>query len=96
MHNVCEYSSVGAVALHQWHTVRFTRQGRRSRLQVDDQPVVLGTSSGGFTQLTLSLDLFLGGHRNFDELAKLAGVQQGFHGCIQKVYATYQCSHSSS
>ena len=82
----CElFRSVRQVALYAWHMVRFTRQGRRGRLQVDDQPVVLGASRGAFTQLTLDLDLFVGGHRNFDEVARLAGVDRGFHGCIQKV-----------
>ena len=84
-YGMCEYRSVRQVALYEWHTVRFTRQGRRGRLQVDDQPVVLGTSRGSFTQLTLSLDLFVGGHRNFDEVARLADVQHGFQGCVQKV-----------
>ena len=109
------------MSLDAWHSVRFTRQGRRGRLQVDDQPVVLGTSRGSFTQLTLDLDitldltftldldltldltftldldltldfdltldldLFVGGHRNFDEVARLADVDRGLHGCVQKV-----------
>ena len=90
---VCEYRSVRPVTMYTWHTVRFTRQGRRGRVQVDDQPVVLGVSKGAFTQLTLSLDLFVGGHRNFDEVARLANVDRGFHGCVQKVlWACYlQC-----
>ena len=87
---VCEsFRSVRQVALYTWHTVRFTRQGRRGRLQVDDQPVELGASKGAFTQLTLSLDLFVGGHRNFDEVARLASVDRGFHGCIQKVRSAH-------
>jgi len=82
---VCEYRSDRQVELYTWHVVRFTRQGRRGRLQVDDQPIVLGSSKGAFTQLTLSLDLFIGGHRNFDEVSRLASVERGFQGCIQKV-----------
>jgi len=56
-------------------------------MQVDDQPVVSGQSTGSFTQLTLTLDLFIGGHRNFDETAAMADVRESFHGCIQKVSA---------
>ena len=82
---VYEYRSVRQVAMNTWHIVRFTRQGRRGRLQVDDQPIVIGASNGAFTQLTLSLDLFIGGHRNYDEVARLANVERGFQGCIQKV-----------
>ena len=65
------------------------RTGRRGSLQVDDQPVVTGQSRGSFTQLTLALDLFVGGHRNFDETAALADVHDSFRGCIQKVNAKH-------
>jgi hypothetical protein len=73
------------VSPNEWHTVHATRQGRTGRLEVDDQLPVEGTSNGVFTQLTLALDLFIGGHRNFDEVARGAHVRQGFRGCIQKV-----------
>jgi len=66
-----------------------TRTGRQGSLQVDDQPVVTGQSRGTFTQLTLTLDLFVGGHRNFDEIAAMADVRESFRGCIQKVSAVY-------
>jgi len=46
---------------------------------------VEGMAQGAFTQLTLTLDLFIGGHRNFDEMAKLAHVSKSFRGCIQTV-----------
>jgi len=62
-----------------------SRTGRHGSIQVDDQPVVTGQSSGSFTQLTLTLDLFVGGHRNFDETAAMADVRKSFRGCIQKV-----------
>ena len=42
-------------------------------------------SNGAYTQLTLTLDLFIGGHRNFDEVAKSANVKEPFKGCVQKV-----------
>jgi len=54
-------------------------------MHLHGQPTVNGTSQGAFTQLTLTLDLFLGGHRNFDEVARNAGVSKSFSGCIQKV-----------
>jgi len=46
---------------------------------------VTGQSHGPFTQLTLGLDLFIGGHHNFDEIAAMADVHKSFVGCIQKV-----------
>jgi Laminin G domain len=73
------------VALNEWHTVRMTRTGRYGTLKVDGGPTVEGRSQGSFTQLTLSLDLFIGGHRNYDETAKSADVDRSFTGCIQQV-----------
>ena len=73
------------MTLNEWHTVRMTRTGRYGTLKVDDGPPVEGRSQGSFTQLTLSLDLFIGGHRNYDETAKSADVDRSFTGCIQQV-----------
>ena len=75
------------MSLNEWHSVMVSRTGRHGSMQVDDQPVVSGQSRGSFTQLTLTLDLFLGGHRNFDETAAAADIRKSFHGCIQKVNA---------
>jgi len=71
--------------MNEWHSVKVSRSGRNGVLQVDAQPHVEGTSNGAFTQLTLTLDLFIGGHRNYDEVAKAAELSQSLHGCIQKV-----------
>jgi hypothetical protein len=73
------------VTLNAWHTVVLSRTGRSGSLQVDDDPLEEGWSPGVFTQLTLGLDLFVGGHRNFDETARSAGARKSFSGCIQKV-----------
>ena len=55
-------------------------------MQIDNQAAVEGLSKGAYTQLTLTLDLFIGGHRNFDEIAKNANLYKSFKGCIQKVH----------
>ena len=73
------------VSMNQWHVVKFKRTGRNGEMTVDNQAPVSGISKGGYTQLTLTLDLFVGGHRNFDEVAKKAQVRTAFRGCIQKV-----------
>lgn len=71
--------------MDEWHVVRMIRNGRYGSLRVDGQQPVNGTSPGVFTQLTLTLDLFVGGHRNRDEVARSADVSRSFSGCIQKV-----------
>lgn len=73
------------ITLDEWHVIRLIRSGRTGYLQVDNQPQVEGTSIGAFSQLTLTLDLFIGGHRNFDEISKAAAVPHALKGCIQKV-----------
>ena len=73
------------MSLNDWHTIRISRSGRSGLLRVDDQPEVRGVASGSYTQLTLALDLFIGGHRNFDEVPRVVQVKSGLKGCIQKV-----------
>ena len=69
--------------------IKFRRTGRNGELTVDSQAPVGGLSKGGYTQLTLTLDLFVGGHRNFDEVAKKAQIRTAFRGCVQKVRALF-------
>ena len=73
------------LSLHEWHVVRVSRTGRDGYMQIDNQAAVEGLAKGAYTQLTLTLDLFIGGHRNFDEIAKNANLHKSFKGCIQKV-----------
>ena len=73
------------MSLHVWHSVILSRTGRHGSMQVDGQPVVSGQSHGSFTQMTLTLGLFVGGHRNFDEIAAMVDVEKSFRGCIQNV-----------
>ncbi|CAN8010414.1 unnamed protein product, partial [Ixodes pacificus] len=54
-------SSTSPVALGEWHTVRASRTGRLGSLSVDEQPRVEAHSPGAFTQLSLPLNLYLGG-----------------------------------
>ncbi len=77
--------------MNEWHVIRLSRTGREGYLQVDKLAAEHGTAKGRYTQLTLSLDLFLGGHRNYDEVAKKAEAKQSFKGCIQKVGVV--CKH---
>ena len=74
-----------AIPLNQWHWVKISRTGLEGILELNDKVVAVGHSKGAFTQLTLTQNLFIGGHRNFDETSKLANISQSFDGCIQKV-----------
>lgn len=82
------YRSAQAISLNEWHSVKLYRQGRHGSLRIDTLPPVNGTSPGSFTQLTLTLDLFVGGHRNFDEVARNVDITKSFSGCVQKVSCT--------
>jgi len=82
---LCCFRSDKPISLNQWHVIWFSRTGRHGVLQVDGQQLDGIMSSGAFTQLTLTLDLFIGGHRNFDEVSKAVRVSKSFSGCIQKV-----------
>ncbi|CAH1774566.1 unnamed protein product [Owenia fusiformis] len=73
------------IDLGKWHEVKISRTGREGYMQVDKQDRVEGMSMGAYVQLTLLQDLFLGGHRNFDETNKYTAATDGFTGCIQKV-----------
>jgi len=77
------------VSLNEWHEVRFSRTGRNGNLRVDKSAAVEGMAKGAYNQLTLTLDLFIGGHRNFDEVAKNARLTKAFKGCIQKVVNSF-------
>ncbi|CAN8004386.1 unnamed protein product, partial [Ixodes hexagonus] len=68
-----------------WHTVRASRTGRLGSLSVDEQPRVEAHSPGAFTQLSLPLNLYLGGVPDPGETASGAAVLQSFVGCVQRL-----------
>ena len=77
------------MTLHEWHVVWVSRTGRDNYLQIDNQAAIEGMSKGTYTQLTLTLDLFVGGHCNFDEVAKNAMIKNSFTDWIQKVGTSF-------
>ncbi|XP_063584947.1 pikachurin-like [Penaeus indicus] len=68
-----------------WHSVRVSRTGRWAWLYVDDQPVVSGLTPGGFTMLSLSHPLYLGGIPPTSVSQPILPASQAFVGCIQKL-----------
>ena len=82
------YRSLRPVSMNEWHWVRVSRTGLQGVMEIDDQPPVEGLAQGAFTQLTLTQDLFIGGHYSFDETSSVANLSSSFYGCIQKVSFT--------
>lgn len=73
------------VALGEWHSAWVSRTGRLGSLQVDDQRRVDAESPGAFGQLSLPLNLYLGGVPDIRDTTFNAAVAQSFVGCIQQV-----------
>lgn len=73
------------IKMDQWNTVIISRTGREGTLQVNDQPPAKGTSPGAFTQLSLALNLFIGGVSDMKDVQRNVFVTNSFSGCIQKV-----------
>ena len=51
------------VELEQWNVVRITRNGQRGTLQLNEGPIVGGSSPGSLSELNLDMPLYLGGFR---------------------------------
>ncbi|GFU18607.1 hypothetical protein NPIL_372691 [Nephila pilipes] len=73
------------LAVGVWHSVFISRTGRDGILEVDDQPKVEGISPGAFTQLSLPLNMYVGGVHDARDVARKASITESFTGCIQKV-----------
>ncbi|KFM59874.1 Pikachurin, partial [Stegodyphus mimosarum] len=68
-----------------WHTAFISRTGRDGILEVDEQPRVKGIAPGAFTQLSLPLNMYVGGIHDSRDVAVKASITESFTGCIQKV-----------
>ena len=51
------------ITLNEWHSIKITRNGPHGTLQVDDGPVISGSSKAPLTELNLGTSLYLGGFR---------------------------------
>ncbi|KAI5711140.1 hypothetical protein M8J75_014484 [Diaphorina citri] len=77
--------SSNPISLGEWHKLRLTRTGRHAYLQVDRFPSSQILSPGPFTQLSLSLSLYLGGVPDYNIVSPKVKIKSSFIGCIQKV-----------
>ncbi|KAF2366792.1 EGF-like domain [Trinorchestia longiramus] len=68
-----------------WHTVRVSRTGRRIWMYVDSQPPVEGWTPGGFTMLSLSQPLYLGGVPEESPARFVLANMHNLKGCVQKL-----------
>ncbi|XP_074593031.1 pikachurin-like [Brevipalpus obovatus] len=73
------------IELNQWHSLIATRTGTQGSLRVDDEANVIGNSVDGFTQLSLALNLFIGGVTDSKDVSTRADAKYSFSGCIKKV-----------
>ena len=77
--------SLSPIESNEWHTVYASRTAMMGVLQVDDQPEVGGYSVGAFTQLSLPLNMFIGGVSDMKDVSRDAGLTQSLVGCVQRV-----------
>ncbi|XP_006814478.1 pikachurin-like, partial [Saccoglossus kowalevskii] len=77
--------SINKVDLDEWHTAVISRTGLEGILELDSLPAVRDKAEGAFTQTSFKTDLYIGGHSNWDEVAKYASIKSSFVGDIQKV-----------
>ncbi|CAB1318347.1 unnamed protein product, partial [Coregonus sp. 'balchen'] len=71
------------VALGQWHSVVVGREGAIGWLRLDNDTPVTGHSQGDYNKITFRTPLYVGGSPNAYWLARTAGTNRGFQGCIQ-------------
>ncbi|XP_067885249.1 pikachurin isoform X2 [Heterodontus francisci] len=68
-----------------WHTAALYRNGINGWLRLDNGTPVSGKSKGRYTKITFRSPLYLGGAPSAYWLAKVAGTNRGFRGCVQSL-----------
>ncbi|KAH0954021.1 hypothetical protein HN011_007523 [Eciton burchellii] len=77
--------SENPVRLGEWVEVRVSRTGRLASLEVEDDPAQEILAPGAFTQLSLPLNLYLGGAPSSDMYSPKMKTTASFVGCIQTI-----------
>ncbi|XP_012530210.1 pikachurin [Monomorium pharaonis] len=77
--------SENPVRLGEWVEVRVSRTGRLASLEVEDGPPQEILAPGAFTQLSLPLNLYLGGAPSSDMYSPKMKTTASFVGCIQTI-----------
>lgn len=79
------FRSENPVRLGEWVEVRVSRTGRLASLQVENDPAQEILAPGAFTQLSLPLNLYLGGAPSPDMYSPKMKTTASFVGCIQTI-----------
>lgn len=77
--------SENPVRLGEWVEVRVSRTGRLASLEVEEDPAQEIMAPGAFTQLSLPLNLYLGGAPSSDMYSPKMKTTASFVGCIQTI-----------
>ncbi|XP_029164344.1 pikachurin [Nylanderia fulva] len=77
--------SENPVRLGEWVEVRVSRTGRLASLEVEEDPAQEILAPGAFTQLSLPLNLYLGGAPSSDMYSPKMKTTASFVGCIQTI-----------
>ncbi|XP_077945716.1 basement membrane-specific heparan sulfate proteoglycan core protein isoform X7 [Gasterosteus aculeatus] len=73
------------VKMGEFHTVELYRNHTLGYITVDGREPINGTSQGKFQGLDLNEEVHVGGYPNYTVLAKTAGINTGFVGCIRQL-----------
>ncbi|KAJ8673437.1 hypothetical protein QAD02_004699 [Eretmocerus hayati] len=73
------------LVMGEWVEIRVSRTGRLASLEVENEPSQEIMAPGAFTQLSLPLNLFLGGAPSVDMYSPKLKTTSSFVGCIQNV-----------
>ncbi|XP_069739683.1 pikachurin isoform X2 [Narcine bancroftii] len=74
-----------AVRNGTWHTVTISREESSGQLHLDNHPPISGRSKGHYSKITFRSPMYLGGAPAAYWLARVAGANQGFRGCVQSL-----------
>ncbi|XP_043475420.1 pikachurin isoform X1 [Leptopilina heterotoma] len=77
--------SESPVKLGEWVEVRVSRTGRLASLEIEEEPAQEILAPGAFTQLSLPLNLYLGGAPSSEIYSPKMKTKSSFVGCIQTV-----------
>ncbi|KAK0089340.1 hypothetical protein PV325_007884 [Microctonus aethiopoides] len=82
--------SKSPVRLGEWLEVRVSRTGRMATLEVEEEPPQEILAPGAFTQLSLPLNLYLGGAPAPDIFTPKMKITASFVGCIQTIVINHR------
>ncbi|KAK6492955.1 pikachurin-like isoform X1 [Huso huso] len=75
--------SESRIKLGSWHSATIYRDGLNGWLRLDNDTPVTGKSQGQYSKITFRTPFYVGGAPGAYWLAKAAGVNRGFQGCVQ-------------